>query len=165
MSAIVVSDEIKRMTTPELVAAYNKLTGKSILRFATRAKGEQQVAKAMEKANGKSTAKVEAKAQTKPEKNTPATPGKSAATPRVVKGKAGAAGSGRPRGTFSIQLSGKPGKSTLHKNSLRAQLMNYMQASAQKVFSIETIEQKFNRNMRGVIGKLIEKDWVERVEV
>ncbi len=39
-------ETIKAMSTPDLVAAYNTLTGKSIKKFASRAAGERQVLKA-----------------------------------------------------------------------------------------------------------------------
>lgn len=44
--------DIKAMSTPDLVAEYNRLTGKSIKKFSSRSAGEQQVANARAAAAG-----------------------------------------------------------------------------------------------------------------
>jgi len=70
--------DVKKATTAELVAEYNRLSGKSIKKFSSRAAGEKQVTallgKALpSKAEVESTAKVKAASKAKP-KAKPATP-------------------------------------------------------------------------------------------
>lgn len=147
------AESLKAMTTPGLVALYNELTGKKIKRFATRAKGEAQVLKA-------ATAKpaAAAKSVAKPEvKKAPAV------KPRKVKGTAGAQGSGRPKESFVVKLTKEKAKSKPNKESLRTQLIDFLEGQSGNSATIETIEAHFDRNMRGVVGKLIEKKLCERV--
>lgn len=61
------STDIKSMSTPDLVALYNKLTKKSIKKFSSREAGEKQVLKAIE-ASEKGEAKTATKLAKDPKK-------------------------------------------------------------------------------------------------
>jgi len=65
--------DVKKATTAELVAEYNRLSGKSIKKFSSRAAGEKQVTALLGKPEGKpanpamaAAAKLEKAKQTKP---------------------------------------------------------------------------------------------------
>lgn len=61
--------QLEKLTTKELIAKYNELSGKTIKKFSSRASGEKQVAAFMMAAGKKpSAAAGEGKAQTKPAK-------------------------------------------------------------------------------------------------
>jgi hypothetical protein len=66
---------IADMTTAEMVAEYNLLTGKSIKKFSSRAAGEQQLTKARELAQQTATVAVQPAAQPKEDEVTEETKG------------------------------------------------------------------------------------------
>lgn len=136
---------IKEMKTADLIALYNQLTGKSIKKFSSRAAGEKQVAAAQAKHG--------------------------AAKGKIIKGASGGK-NGRPKLSFAVQLTEEKAKSKPHRASARAALIGWLRDQKLTVegkavigASIETIESHFKRKMRGVVQKLIEKNWLKRIEI
>ena len=147
--------QIKAATTAQLVARYNKLTGKSITRFATRANAERRVMQ-LEKIKAKGDGKVVVSdtVVVKAMKTSP--------KPRKIKGAAGAAPAGRPSKEFDVKLlAACPVK--LHENSLRQQVKTWL-AKQKGTASIAAINTAFNRKMNGVVAKMAAIGHVECVE-
>lgn len=134
---------VNTATTKELIAKYNQLTGKSIKKFSSRAAGERQVLAAM--ANSIATA-------TK------------LPSPRKIKGHASAEAVGRPIKDFTVTLNAQ-GSSRPNAVSARRQLLEWLKTLPSKTASIGAIEAHFERNMRGVVGKLRAKNWLTVKEV
>ena len=130
--------DLKSLSTAALISLYNEKSGKSIKKFSSRAAGEKQVTALLAKA-----------------------PSAPAAPARKVKGAAGAANAGRPKGSFIVKLTRDKAKSSPQKDSLRGQLIEWLDGLTNKSATIEAIEKKFDRNMRGVVNKLIETKWLE----
>lgn len=139
-------EQIKGLPTHELVALYNRLTGKNIKRFSTRAKGEAQTLKAVQQ--------------------------HSSAVRTVRNGISGK--NGRPKSRFIVQLTAESAKSRPQKTSARTALIEWLKSkdpiqhageSLPNAATIESIEAHFNRRMRGVVQKLLEKLWLKRIEV
>lgn len=151
-------EQVKSLSTPDLVALYNRLTGKSIKGFHTRSKGEQQVLAEL----------------AKQPKAAPPSEAKPKASVRTVNGSASAGKTGRPRASFIVVLTEEKGTSKPQKNSVRSQLMEWLRGREPFQFKgerliraarIEDAEAHFRRPLRGVVQKLIEKSWVKRIEV
>lgn len=137
------AEELKALSTSDLVAAYTRLTGKIIKRFATRAKGEAQVLKAQNKTE-------------------PPAP-KAKAKTRKVNGAAGVPSVGRPVKDFNVRIMSETNaESKPNSTSLRRQLLDWLEKKDGKTATLSAIEKHFDRNMRGVIGKLEEKKWLKR---
>lgn len=127
-------EQVNALSTPELIALYNRLTGKSITRFASRAKGASQVLKAL------------------------------AAQPkaRTVNGSASGR-TGRPKAQYSVQLTEERAKSKPNPKSDRWALIEWLRAQPNATASIDAIEAHFKKRMRGVAQKLIAKLWLKRL--
>ena len=168
-------EQITAMSTPELIAKYNELTGKSIKKFSSRVAGEKQVLKA---SNGEihfhkgntETAQPEAAVgnlganMSAASNNTAVKAAKRIAKKagkKKVKGKATGEKRGRPKNSYTVTLSRSAAQSKPHSNSLRMQLITYLDKLDSKSASIEQIEKKFEAPMRGVINKLRETKWVK----
>lgn len=160
-------EEIKSASTAALVAEYNRLTGKTIKKFSSRVAGEKQVEAAITnppKAKAESTPVVTSKLM----QATEAAAAKGKAKPaaktkaRKVKGKAGADPAGRPVQSFNVTLTGTKAKSNPNSKSLRRQLITWLDGLTNKGTTIDAIEKKFERNMRGVVNKLEAKGWVKK---
>lgn len=127
-------EQVKALSTKDLVALYNRLTKKSIKKFSSRATGEKQVLAVLAKAP----------------------------KPRKINGAAGStAGSGRPKAAFEVKIAPTGGETILHKASLRKKLMVWLENREGKLATIDAIEKHFGRPMRGVVNKLKEKGWVK----
>lgn len=139
---------VKELTTPELIAEYNRLTGKSIKRFSSRPAGEKQVTAARAKVSGHTE------------------------TARTIRGASGGR-NGRPKLSFIILLTEDKAKSKPHRESDRAALIGWIRERELKhgsetmkgAATIEEIEKHFKKSMRGVVQKLEEKSWVKRIEI
>lgn len=147
-------DEVRALKTPALVALYNKLTGKSVKKFSSRATGEKQVLKALA-------------AQ-------PATPQLPQGTVRTVRGASSGGKNGRPKAKYIVQLTEDKAKSKPQKGSDRQALIDWLKSKGTiqhngtelpHAASIESIETHFNKRMRGVVQKLLEKFWLRRIEL
>jgi hypothetical protein len=161
MQTLYTSEDVAKMTTQELIELYNRLTNKSIKRFSSRVAGEQQVLRAI--AGSKASATASAAAQPESTKQPTAAPARPVAV-RTVKGKASASGTGRPVLDFKVKLTESSAKSSPHKESLRQQLIEWLKKRDEPVATIDAIERHFNRNMRGVVRKLVEVNWLQRIE-
>lgn len=146
---------LKILSTAELVELYNKATGKSIKRFATRAAGERQTLAAL---TAPATPSSEAVAPPKVVASRPAPKS------RKVNGAAGGK-TGRPPNSFTVLLTAENAKSKLQKNSLRQKVVDFLGTQKGKQAAIEAIEKRFNANMRGVIAKLKECKWIKISEL
>lgn len=143
---------IKTLSTKDLVALYNKLSGKAIKKFSSRAAGEKQVAALLAKCSPASILGAEKSLQPA------AVPAPVVA--RVVKGAASAEAVGRPKANFDVTLTAAAAISKPNSLSLRRQLITDLAAAKGQTISIAAIESKFGRNMRGVVQKLRDKHWV-----
>jgi hypothetical protein len=141
-------EQVRALRTPELVALYNRLTGKSVKRFSSRSKGEGLVIKALA--------------------NRPP-----AASTRVVNGHA-TGRSGRPKAQYAVQLTEEKAKSKPYKDSTRAALIAWLRSkgsitvgneSLANAATIDSIETHFGKRMRGVVQKLLEKSWLKKIEL
>lgn len=150
-------EQVRALSTVELVAIYNRLTGKSITRFASRAKGEAQVLKVLQAAN------VEA-ARARVARSV-------APIARTVNGSASEK-RGRPKSRFIVQLTEANGKSKPQKESDRMKLIEWLRAKGPithegaelpNAASIDSIETHFAKRMRGVVQKLLDKGWLKRI--
>ena len=130
--------DMKTLTTAQLVEQYNKATGKSIKKFASRAKGEAQLAKAL------------AAATPKPQ-------------PRTVRGSASAQPAGRPKKNFVVKATGG-GNLKLTGVSLRRQAMLFIEGSKNQSASLDELNAKFDRNMNGVVRVLVKCKFLKVVE-
>jgi hypothetical protein len=149
-SIMYTKESVKDASTADLIAAYNKLTGKAVKKFASRDKAEAQVLKAQ--AKGEQPA-PKAKGAKQPK----------ATKPRKVSGNAGATQTGRPKGSFIVKLTETKASSKPNPSSLRTQVIELLRKRDDNSASIEQLEKQFNRNMRGVVGKLIQVKWLQRV--
>lgn len=140
------TEKIKAMSNADLIALYNKNTGKSIKKFSSRAAGEKQVIASM---NGH--AKPAGKA---------AKPAAKASIVRKVKGSAGANGAGRPKVNLDVKLTEKGGSTKLNPKSLRKQLIDWLGGLTNRGTDLHAISKKFERDMRGVVGKLRTSKWL-----
>jgi hypothetical protein len=86
-----------------------------------------------------------------------------ATKPRKVSGNAGATQTGRPKGSFIVKLTETKASSKPNPSSLRTQVIELLRKRDDNSASIEQLEKQFNRNMRGVVGKLIQVKWLQRV--
>lgn len=128
--------ELEKLSTKDLVALYNKLTNKSIKKFSSRAAGERQTLAAAKKSK-----------------------------PRVRTVRGAASGkNGRPKLSFTVQLTEDQADSNPHAKSARMALVEWLRAQPDGKASIDAIEAQFKRAMRGIVQKLAEKKWVKRLE-
>jgi hypothetical protein len=151
-------DQVKALSTAELVAKYNALTNKNVKRFATRADGERRVLAAI----------AQAAAAIAP-------PAPSVVTARAVRGSASAGRTGRPKVNYIISLNTDAGKSKPQADSDRMKLINWLKEHGATMqvdnvrythaAKIEDVERHFQKRMRGVVQKLMEKNWLKRIEV
>lgn len=133
-------NEVKSAPTKQLIATYNELSGGApIKKFKDRATAESRVTNLLRKA---APAKV-----------------------RVVKGKATANAVGRPRATFKITATPDSAKGRLNKNSLRTQVMDFLSTRPNGTASVDEVNEKFGRQMAGVIQKLLFVNYVKRQDV
>lgn len=148
-------EQIRALKTPELVALYNRLTGKSIKKFASRAAGEKQT--------------IKAQASSSP----PAVPALPQGTVRTVRGSSTGGKNGRPKSKYIVQLTEDKAKSKPQKASDRHALIEWLKSKGaihhggeelSHAASIDSIEAHFNKRMRGVVQKLLEKHWLRRIE-
>jgi hypothetical protein len=86
-----------------------------------------------------------------------------AAKPRKVSGNAGATQTGRPKGSYVVKLTENKAASKPNPSSLRTQVIELLRKREENSASIDYLEKHFDRNMRGVIGKLIQVKWLQRV--
>lgn len=127
--------EISALASKDLVALYNRLAGKSIKKFSSRAAGERQVASLLA----------------------------SAPKARIVRGAATSGKNGRPKITFTVRLTEAKAQSKPHPASDRMQLIEWLRKRPEGQASIDTIDSHFGKSMRGVVQKLFEKSWLVRV--
>jgi hypothetical protein len=133
--------DVKAAKTAELVEIYNRLTKKSIKRFATRADAERRTLEAF----------TMTKTETQPLK------------PRKVNGM-NAGKVGRPVGLFTVELL-DGAKMRINSKSIRRQLITWLMDRPGRKANITEIETKFQRDMRGVIRQLVQAGWVKREDI
>lgn len=152
-------EQVRALKTPELVTLYNRLTGKSIKKFSSRATGEKQVIKAL----------AASPAATPPTPH-PLPQG----TVRNVRGASSGGKNGRPKSKFIVQLTEDKAKSKPQKSSDRQALIDWLKSKGTiqhggedlaHAASIDSIETHFAKRMRGVVQKLLEKNWLRRIEL
>ena len=142
--------DLKTATTKQLVAEYNRLTGKNIKKFSSRAAGEKQVLAATNKPLS-AVALLPPKAQ-------------KVKGARRVKGAIAAEAAGRPVIDYLVTLTPTKAQSHPNSKSLRRQLIEWMEKRGTPA-AISQIEKHFGRSMRGPISKLREKDWLATTAV
>lgn len=180
--------EIQALNTKALLAYFNKLTGKNVKRFASHADGLRRTLAAQTKQNaGGTVGSTPGAAQKAAEVLT-----KSGAVrkPRVVKAKApkpklakartvrGSASDtiGRPKLDFIVQLTEANASSKPQELSDRMKLIVYLRkttmqhkgkelAQAARFSVIEAQDDFKGINMKGVVQKLADKGWVEKVSL
>ncbi len=151
---------LKILSAVELVALYNKATGKSIKRFANRAAGERLTLAALSAPAGTSAARAARKAKTpvaKPEATL-------TAPSRKVNGTAGGKSKvGRPVIPFIITLSEADKKANLQKNSARQKVVDWLKEQKGGSATIAQLEEKFGdvKNIRAVVAKLVATGWAK----
>lgn len=141
------------MTTAELIAEYNALTGKSVKRFSSRGAGEKQVSAARERGATQTTAPT----------GTVVPKGKKGkAKIRKVRGAASAEKTGRPASSFTVKLTTTKASSKPNSKSARRELIAWLEGLKDQSATIDRIDEKFGRNMRGVVNKLAAVGWVSK---
>ena len=150
------------MTTAELITEYNALTGKGVKRFSSRGAGEKQVNAARERSTARDRAIAGAVAATGtvPPKSAPKA---KKAKPRKVRGSASAEKTGRPASSFTVKLTASKASSKPNSMSARRLLINWLEGLTNQSATIDRIDEKFGRNMRGVVNKLAAMGWVSKV--
>ena len=125
--------DIKSLTTKQLVDEYNKATGKDIKKFASRAKGEAQLAKAL-------TAKPQS------------------AAARQVHGSAGAAPQGRPKKDYTVILQ-PSGTTKITSVSSRRKILDFIEKNGGKS-TIGGLRGEFGELIDGTVRELIKRKWL-----
>jgi hypothetical protein len=92
-----------------------------------------------------------------------------------VRGSASAGRTGRPKVNYIISLNTDAGKSKPQADSDRMKLINWLKEHGATMqvdnvrythaAKIEDVERHFQKRMRGVVQKLMEKNWLKRIEV
>lgn len=150
-------EQVKALSTAELIAKYNALTNKSIKKFSSRAAGERQVLAALARRT----------------ETTPASTPAVTTVTRAIKG-AASGRNGRPKASYIVVLTEEKAKSKPHEKSDRAALIAHLKTCEPFQYNnerlthaawIEVIEKHFAKRMRGVVQKLIEKGWLRRIDV
>ena len=175
--------EINALDTPALLALYNRLTGKAVKRFASRAAGLKQTLRAQATQNAKgSVGSVPGAAQLATEAKAPAAqkvkPAKAPKPPkelkvRTVRGSASGA-DGRPKSNYIVQLTESKAKSKPQAESDRMKLVVYLRTAsmqhkgvelkqAAKFSTIEANDDFKGINLKGVIQKLADKSWLVKL--
>lgn len=171
---------IALMTTPELLAEYNALTGKSIKKFSSRAAGEKQLAGARV-LFGKETVVTPPPLPPVPEDLkddamlNKLEPGSllhqiyisaHAKQPieKLPKRVKDSPSTQRKRIEAVRIPEGAQVLSKLQPNSMRAKIMEFIRAQPDKSATVEMLELKFECPVRGFLQKLLEKNHLETVE-
>lgn len=168
---------IKSMTTPELVAEYNRLTGKSIKKFSSRAAGEKQLAGArilfQEKQHPMEPLPPVPEDLQDDEMLQKLQPGSllhqiyiSAQSKKPIERAPKRVSSGVQRKKIvAVRIpQGSQPLSKLQAHSMRAKIMAYLQTAPDKTATVELLELHFECPVRGHLQKLLEKNHVETVE-
>ena len=127
--------KLEELSSKELVEFYNRLTKKSIKRFASRAEGLRRTKTALKEAE-------------------PAV--------RKVDGAVASGKVGRPQKEFSVTLT--EGVSKLNPESARAKLAQWLDLRPGKTATLQEIQKDFSGDMRGVIQKMISNKHLKRTD-
>jgi hypothetical protein len=169
-------EKIKLMTTKELLAKYNELTGKSIKRFSSREAGEAQTIAAMTRAPSTPAVATPVVATPKEKAKSAKVKAKAAATPKAkaAKAKAEVAGAvitkttetlGRPKLNFKIRLADAEGSTAIRETSDRGKILSFMREKpAGTAFAMSDLITKFGTAVKGHVQKLKIVGWVVRVD-
>ena len=150
-------DEIHLMSNQALLAYYNKIAGKSVTRFPSRAIGEERAflaQSAPKKAAKKPAKSVSAKKPAAAKKPVAAVAAKPAG---------GGKSFGRPAVDFKLVVT--EGTGTVRESSLRGKILAHMkQQPASSTIRLSDLVSKFGQETKGAIQKLTVCHWVKRID-
>lgn len=153
------ADKLKLLSTKDLLAKYNELTGKSIKRFSSRDAGEKQTLAAMTAAKPAAAKKPKKVAA---ETTTITAPAETVAAAQVKVMKENAT-QGRPNLDYKIELS--EGVAKVRDSSLRGKIMAYLRtAGTPKQVALSALVTMFGVEAKGAVQKLTQTKWLRRID-
>lgn len=128
--------QLEGLPTAQLIILYNRLSSKAVKRFSSRAAGVKSILAELAKLPPP--------------------------TVRTVRKASGDSKAGRPPVSFKVTLA--EGRTEVQGKSLRGKILTHMRSLAAGADEgVSTLEEKFGKEVRGAIQKLIQVGWLKRV--